>query len=72
MEDGNSTPTLLSSSLICEDDHSSGYLEDALVEFTKRSKRRRLLMFGDGDDDSDFLHHKVCFFFCLFFLLLLV
>lgn len=33
------------------DDFSTGYLEDALVEFTERSKRRRLLVFSDDDED---------------------
>ncbi|KAB2088366.1 hypothetical protein ES319_A04G171700v1 [Gossypium barbadense] len=37
-----------------DSDFSSGYLEDALLEFTEMSKRRRLLSFhgGDGDDDD--------------------
>ncbi|XP_039054730.1 uncharacterized protein LOC120197195 isoform X2 [Hibiscus syriacus] len=30
-------------------DFSSGYLEDALLEFTERSKRRRLLLYNDDD-----------------------
>lgn len=33
------------------DEFSTGYLEDALVEFSERSKRRRLLLFTDDDDD---------------------
>ncbi|TYG74997.1 hypothetical protein ES288_D04G228900v1 [Gossypium darwinii] len=37
-----------------DSDFSSGYLEDALLEFTEMSKRRRLLSFhGDDDDDDD-------------------
>lgn len=34
------------------DDLSTGYLEDALVEYSERSKRRRLLLFSDDDDDD--------------------
>ncbi|XWS34388.1 hypothetical protein CRYUN_Cryun21dG0034800 [Craigia yunnanensis] len=30
-------------------DFSSGYLEDALLEFSERSKRRRLLLYSDHD-----------------------
>ena len=30
-----------------ESDFSTGYLEDALVEFSERSKRRRMLLFND-------------------------
>ena len=33
-----------------ETDFSSGYLEDALLEFTERSKRRRLLLYSDDHD----------------------
>ncbi|XP_052883203.1 uncharacterized protein LOC108482611 isoform X2 [Gossypium arboreum] len=36
-----------------DSDFSSGYLEDALLEFTEMSKRRRLLSFHGGDDDDD-------------------
>ncbi|KAE8710115.1 vacuolar iron transporter 1 [Hibiscus syriacus] len=32
-------------------DFSSGYLEDALLEFTERSKRRRLLLYNDDHDE---------------------
>ena len=32
-----------------DDDFSTGYLEDALVEFSERSKRRRLLLFSDEE-----------------------
>lgn len=32
------------------DDFSTGYLEDALLEFSERSKRRRLLLLNDEDD----------------------
>ncbi|KAK8507930.1 hypothetical protein V6N13_055399 [Hibiscus sabdariffa] len=31
-------------------DFSSGYLEDALLEFTERSKRRRVLLYNDDRD----------------------
>ncbi|XP_039065922.1 uncharacterized protein LOC120211459 [Hibiscus syriacus] len=31
-------------------DFSSGYLEDALLEFTERSKRRRVLLYNDDHD----------------------
>ncbi|GMI87471.1 hypothetical protein like AT2G01990 [Hibiscus trionum] len=34
-------------------DFSSGYLEDALLEFADRSKRRRLLQYNDIDHDHD-------------------
>ncbi|OMO60777.1 hypothetical protein CCACVL1_23882 [Corchorus capsularis] len=34
-------------------DFSSGYLEDALLEFTERSKRRRLLLYSDDLDHHD-------------------
>ncbi|KAK2635609.1 hypothetical protein Ddye_030401 [Dipteronia dyeriana] len=33
-------------------DFSTGYLEDALVEFSDRSKRRRLLLSSDDDDED--------------------
>ncbi|PON59018.1 XRI1-like protein [Trema orientale] len=33
-----------------EDDFSTGYLEDALVEFSERSKRRRLLLCSDDQE----------------------
>ena len=36
-----------------ESDFSTGYLEDALVEFSKRSKRRRMLLFNDDKIRSD-------------------
>lgn len=32
-----------------EDDFSTGYLEDALVEFSERSKRRRLMLYSDEE-----------------------
>ncbi|XP_022725173.1 protein XRI1-like [Durio zibethinus] len=32
-----------------DSDFSSGYLEDALLEFSERSKRRRLLLYSDHD-----------------------
>ncbi|MBA0698374.1 hypothetical protein Goari_021865, partial [Gossypium aridum] len=43
-----------------DSDFSSGYLEDALLEFTEMSKRRRLLSFhgGGGDDDDDDLTNR--------------
>lgn len=40
---------LFSSSL--DSDFSTGYLEDALVEFTERSKRRRLMLYSTEDHD---------------------
>lgn len=33
-------------------DFSTGYLEDALVEFSERSKRRKLLLFNDEDETN--------------------
>ncbi|XP_004297801.1 PREDICTED: protein XRI1 [Fragaria vesca subsp. vesca] len=36
-----------------ESDFSTGYLEDALVEFSERSKRRRMLLFNDDKIRSD-------------------
>ena len=35
-----------------ESDFSSGYLEDALLEFSERSKRRRLLLYSDHDQTN--------------------
>lgn len=35
-----------------ESDFSTGYLEDALVEFGESSKRRRLLPYIDTDDEQ--------------------
>ncbi|XVF43486.1 hypothetical protein PTKIN_Ptkin02bG0043800 [Pterospermum kingtungense] len=35
-----------------DSDFSSGYLEDALLEFSERSKRRRLLLYSDNDPTS--------------------
>ena len=72
MDHGDSTTFF--SSLVSDIDHdhdhhgdlSTGYLEDALVEFTERSKRRRLLMFGDEDITmrySNFLPNKVTYNF---------
>ncbi|XP_050233924.1 uncharacterized protein LOC126682322 [Mercurialis annua] len=37
-----------------ESDFSTGYLEDAFVEFRERSKRRRLVLYSNDDDD----HHN--------------
>lgn len=37
-----------------ESDFSTGYLEDALLEFNERSKRRRLLLFSSEYDHG---HH---------------
>lgn len=36
-----------------ESDFSSGYLEDALVEFRDRTKRRRMLSYTDDHTDDD-------------------
>ena len=36
------------------DDFSTGYLEDALLEFTERSKRRRLLPCTDESSKTGF------------------
>ncbi|KAF3951628.1 hypothetical protein ACB098_03G090500 [Castanea mollissima] len=36
-----------------ESDYSTGYLEDALVEFSEMSKRRRLLLYTDDQTDHD-------------------
>lgn len=44
------TPSPLFQNL--DSDFSSGYLEDALLEFTEMSKRRRLLSFHGKDDDD--------------------
>ena len=35
-----------------DSDLSSGYLEDALLEFSERSKRRRLLLYSDHDQTN--------------------
>ena len=35
-----------------DSDFSSGYLEDALLEFSERSKRRRLLVYSDHDQTN--------------------
>lgn len=41
-----------------ESDFSTGYLEDALLEFNEPSKRRRLLLFStDHDDQSEKSNH---------------
>ncbi|KAB2604590.1 protein XRI1 [Pyrus ussuriensis x Pyrus communis] len=40
-----------SSPHVDQSDFSTGYLEDALVEFSERSKRRRLLAYTDGDNE---------------------
>ncbi|XP_057495146.1 uncharacterized protein LOC130780240 isoform X1 [Actinidia eriantha] len=40
----SSTPPFVSP---CDSDFSTGYLQDALYEFSDRSKRRRLLLFSD-------------------------
>jgi len=42
-----------------ESDFSTGYLEDALLEFNEPSKRRRLLLFAstDHDDQSEKSNH---------------
>ncbi|XP_024027423.1 uncharacterized protein LOC21402212 isoform X1 [Morus notabilis] len=59
MEGNYSTPFLSPLGSEQEDDFSTGYLEDALVEFSERSKRRRLLLFSDEEimnmRDSNFL-----------------
>ncbi|XP_062109810.1 protein XRI1-like [Humulus lupulus] len=50
----------LGSEILDDDDFSTGYLEDALVEFSDRSKRRRLLVYADNDHDEDIImrdHH---------------
>ncbi|XVE91881.1 hypothetical protein REPUB_Repub01dG0049500 [Reevesia pubescens] len=36
-----------------DSDFSSGYLEDALLEFSERSKRRRLLLYSDHDHQTN-------------------
>lgn len=46
MDDFSSAPF---SSTLDQSDFSTGYLEDALVEFSERSKRRRMLMFKDDE-----------------------
>lgn len=33
-------------------DFSTGYLEDALVEFSERSKRRKLFLFSDDETNG--------------------
>lgn len=35
-----------------DSDFSTGYLEDALLEFNERTKRRRLLLYTDHETDS--------------------
>lgn len=53
-----------------ESDYSTGYLEDALVEFSEMSKRRRLLLYTDDQtDDHDAPEDltKVINLFCLNF-----
>jgi hypothetical protein len=39
-----------------ESDFSTGYLEDALLEFGDRTKRRRLLLYTNTTTESD--HHS--------------
>ncbi|XP_061991667.1 uncharacterized protein LOC133709799 [Rosa rugosa] len=46
MDDFNAAPPFSST---LESDFSTGYLEDALVEFSERSKRRRMLLFNDDE-----------------------
>ena len=63
MEEDNSSP-FFSPSFASDDHFSTGYLEDALIEFGERSKRRRLLLFGDEEitmRDSNFLDPKATF-----------
>lgn len=53
-----------------ESDYSTGYLEDALVEFSEMSKRRRLLLYTDDQTDDHDSHEdlaKVINLFCLNF-----
>lgn len=40
-----------------ESDFSTGYLEDALLEFSERSKRRRLLLYTDDHTKISDDHH---------------
>jgi hypothetical protein len=35
-----------------DSDFSTGYLEDALLEYNERTKRRRLLLYTDHETDS--------------------
>ncbi|GMY18081.1 protein XRI1-like [Fagus crenata] len=49
--DGNAP--FYSSPPLEESDYSTGYLEDALVEFSERSKRRRLVLYTDDDQTDD-------------------
>ncbi|XP_060971199.1 uncharacterized protein LOC133037751 isoform X1 [Cannabis sativa] len=63
MSENNSfllSPNLLSSEILEEDDDvfSTGYLEDALFEFTKKSKRRRLLVYTDHNHHHENLLSK--------------
>jgi hypothetical protein len=41
-----------------ESDFSTGYLEDALLEFNERSKRRRLLLFSTEHDHAHDQYEK--------------
>lgn len=57
MDDFNAAPPFSST---LESDFSTGYLEDALVEFSERSKRRRMLLFNDDEiRDSTAVASKV-------------
>lgn len=51
-----------------DSDPSTGYLQDALVEFSDRSKRRRLLLYTDHETNSPNDLMKVIFNFQFFFL----
>eukprot|EP00258_Populus_trichocarpa_P007650 XP_002312489.3 protein XRI1 [Populus trichocarpa] len=49
---------VLRADMSLESDFSTGYLEDALLEFNEPSKRRRLLLFAtDHDDQSEKSNH---------------
>ena len=50
-----------------DSDPSTGYLQDALVEFSDRSKRRRLLLYTDHETNSPNDLMKVIFNFQFFF-----
>ncbi|KAL5554177.1 hypothetical protein UlMin_041578 [Ulmus minor] len=52
MDSNNANASSFLSSPEYSDDFSTGYLEDALVEFSERSKRRRLLLNSDEEQLS--------------------
>lgn len=49
-----------------ESDFSSGYLEDALVEFRDRTKRRRMLSYTDDHADDGFKDLEQVINYCFY------